>query len=40
MIYYDDLTEFESPSNCTIYALNVNFVIPQRINKELTIAIH
>ena len=24
----DGLTEFESPLNCTIYALNVNFVIP------------
>ena len=35
-----DLTEFESPFNCTIYALNVNFVIPKRINRELTIAIH
>ena len=27
-IYYVDLTEFESPFNCTIYALNVNFVTP------------
>ena len=34
------LTKFESPSNCTIYALNVNFVIPQRINRGLTIAIY
>ena len=40
LIFPDDLTEFKSPSNCTIYVLNVNFVIPQRINRELTIAIH
>ena len=34
--YYDGLTEFESPFNCTIYAVNVNSVIPQRINRILT----
>ena len=30
----------KSPFNCTIYALYVNFVIPKRINRELTTAIH
>ena len=32
--------ETQTPLNCTIYAVTVNFVIPQRINRELTIAIH
>ena len=40
IIYKDELTKFEFPSDYTIYALNMNFVISRRMNKVLTIATH